>query len=83
MRRLLETADAAALARAKPYEGKTLRVLVDGESKNGRAGMYSGRTDQNKLVHFAATPEDVGQFRRVRIERADGYAMHGQIIRES
>ncbi len=83
MRRLLETADAAALARAKPYEGKTLRVLVDGESKNGGAGMYSGRTDQNKLVHFAATPEDVGQFRRVRIERADGYVMHGQIIRES
>ncbi len=83
MRRLLATADATALAKAKHYEGKILRVLVDGESKNGVDGMYSGRTDQNKLVHFEAEPADVGQFRRVRIERADGYAMHGEIIRES
>ena len=78
-RRLLKTQDAVAASRSKPYEGKTVRVLVDGVSKE-KDGVYSGRTDGGKLVHFAAKDEDVGEFRMVRITRADSYALYGEIV---
>ncbi len=82
MRRLLLAADASALEKSRPYEGKILRVLVDGKSKQGKNEIYSGRTDANKLVHFEATDADIGCFRSVKITRADGYALHGELMKE-
>ena len=58
------------------YENKTVRVLVDGEAKNGK-GMLSGRTAQNKLVHFEGTPNLIGNYVNVHITRADAFALIG------
>ena len=58
------------------YENKTVRVLVDGEAKNGK-GMLSGRTAQNKLVHFEGTPDLIGNYVNVHITRADAFALIG------
>ena len=80
MRRLLETAEEIALEANLRLVGRRLRVLCDGVSRgNGR--MYSGRTDAGKLVHFEATPETVGEFVTVRVDRADPYALHGTILK--
>ena len=78
MKQLLELQDEIALASGERLVGKRLRVLCDAVSR-GNAGMYSGRTDAGKLVHFAATPELVGEFVTVKIDRADPYALHGTI----
>ena len=58
------------------YENKTVCVLVDGEAKNGK-GMLSGRTAQNKLVHFEGTPDLIGNYVNVHITRADAFALIG------
>lgn len=79
--RLLSLANELAAEANRPYEDKVCRVLVEGVSKND-PHRYSGRTASGKLVHFAATPADVGEFRAVQIERADAYALHGQIKNE-
>ena len=42
--------------------------------------MYSGRTDGGKLVHMKASAGDIGEFRTVRIERAEAFALFGTII---
>ena len=76
--KLLSLANELALEANKPYENTLQRVLVDCVSKNDE-NTYSGRTASGKLVHFTAAPEDVGEFRYVRIERADPYALHGKI----
>jgi tRNA A37 methylthiotransferase MiaB len=49
------------------YHGQTLRVLVDGVSRRGDVATVSARTDGNKLVHFAADGDRVGEFCKIKI----------------
>ena len=81
MKRLLELQTEIAAKIGKTYEGKTLRVLVDGPSKNDPA-ILSGRTPGGKLVHFPGDAALEGEFKYVHIDRADAYAMYGT-VRES
>ena len=62
------------------YEGRAVRVLVDGLSKNDPE-IYSGRTDGGKLVHLRATRDDIGQFVTVHIERAATFELFGTIVK--
>ena len=78
MRRLLTLQDEIALSANEKLVGKSLRVLCDSLSREN-SDRYSGRTDAGKLVHFAATPDRVGEFVTVKIDRADPYALHGSI----
>ena len=59
--------------------GKVLRVLVDGKSKNN-AGVYTSRTEGNKIVHFQCDRDYTGTFVNVKITRADTFALFGEII---
>ena len=52
-------------------------MLGDAPSKDGRAGVMSGRTDSGKLVHFKTERTDVGRFAMVSIERAEAFALYG------
>ncbi len=81
MRRLLDTQDDIASRVARRYDGACLRVLSDGESK-GSAAVYSGRTDGGRLVHFTAPAPHTGEFVRVKIERAEPFALYGTLIEE-
>jgi tRNA-2-methylthio-N6-dimethylallyladenosine synthase len=51
MRRLTEVVERHALDRHEARVGRTESLLVEGPSKNDDT-MWSGRTRQNKLVHF-------------------------------
>jgi tRNA-2-methylthio-N6-dimethylallyladenosine synthase len=51
MRRLTDVVERHALAKHEARVGRTESVLVEGPSKNDHS-MWSGRTRQNKLVHF-------------------------------
>ena len=52
MQRLIEVVERHALAKHEARVGQVEEVLVEGPSKTDPA-MWSGRTRQNKLVHFA------------------------------
>ncbi len=78
--RLLTTQNAISLEKNKPLEGKTLRVLCDGRSKNN-SEVFSGRTEGNKIVFFDGEDTDAGEFLNIYIERADTFALYGKIIR--
>ena len=79
MNRLLETQNEIALEKNKPLEGKILKVLCDGKSKNNE-NVYSGRTEGNKIVLFDGDPSDEGKFVEMRIERAETFALYGKKI---
>ena len=76
--RLLALQHDIALQKNQPMVGKVVRVLCDGPSKNNPA-VYSGREEGNKIVFFAASPEDTGKFVNVKINRADAFALWGEI----
>ena len=69
-------------ALAQKYEGRCLDVLI--EEVNLTRGVYSGRSTQNKLVHFSSTQplvsENVGKVVPVRITRAAPQTLRGEWI---
>ena len=77
--RLLATQNAVALELNRALEGKVLRVLCDGRSKNN-SEMFTGRTDGNKIVFFDADDSYTGKFVDILIERGDTFALYGKIV---
>ena len=77
--RMLALQNSISLEQNKRAEGKTLRVLCEGESKNN-TDTYFGRTEGGKIVFFEPCPENIGKFVNVEIERGDTFALYGKII---
>ena len=81
MRRLVDVVERHALARHQARLGRTEQVLVEGPSKKDPA-LWSGRTRQNKLVHFA--PGDAGtragRFADVHVTFAAPHWLRGDLV---
>ena len=76
--RLLATQNEISLESNKKLEGKTIRVLCDGPSKNNK-NVYSGRNDGGKIVFFDGDESQIGRFLNIEIERADTFALYGSV----
>jgi tRNA-2-methylthio-N6-dimethylallyladenosine synthase len=82
MRRLVEVVERHALRRHEARVGRVEEVLVDGPSKKD-ASVVSGRTRQNKLVHFTATDGAArpGALVDVRVTHAAPHWLRGELVR--
>jgi tRNA-2-methylthio-N6-dimethylallyladenosine synthase len=79
MKQLVAVVEASALRKHEARVGRTEDVLAEGPSKNN-AEMWSGRTGQNKLVHFApAEGLRAGDFVPVAITGAAPHWLRGEI----
>jgi tRNA-2-methylthio-N6-dimethylallyladenosine synthase len=81
MARLVEVVERQALAKHGARVGRTERVLVDGPSKKDPS-VLSGRTRQNKLVHFAPPADDTigaGDEVDVRMTSAAPHWLRGEL----
>ncbi len=60
--------------------GKTIRAVVEGESKTD-SGVWAGRTDQGKLIHFPKTEISLkpGQHVNVEVLRVEAYTIYGNL----
>jgi len=58
--------------------GRIEEVVVEGPSRTD-AEVTTGRTRQNKLVHFAAPPLRVGTLASVEVTRAGGHSLRGEL----
>jgi tRNA-2-methylthio-N6-dimethylallyladenosine synthase len=81
MARLTEVVERHALARHEARVGRVEEVLVEGPSKKDPS-KASGRTRQNKLVHFAATgaAARVGTYAMVEITGAARHWLRGELV---
>lgn len=59
--------------------GKVFEVLIEGYSKRSREQLF-GRTSQNKVVIFDKKNFHVGQFIRVKIQRASSATLFGEPV---
>ncbi len=76
--RLLDVQNAYSAEKHASYVGKTLRVLVDGESDDADYPL-SGRTEGNRLVRMKGDPACIGSFAEVRITDANTWALYGEL----
>ena len=77
--RMLKLQNDICLENNKKIEGRILRVLCEGASKNNE-DMFYGRTEGGKIVFFEPCERYVGQFVNVLIERGDTFALYGKIV---
>lgn len=80
MQRLLALQNQISLEKNADAVGKTLRVLAEGPSKNDPT-IFTGRAESNKLVHFAADDSCIGKFTDVKINRAEPFCLHGELVK--
>ena len=76
--RLMEVSNRISAEKHKEYEGKTFRVLVDGETGKDEYNL-SSRTNGGRLVHLKGDPALVGQFVNVKISASNTWALYGEI----
>ena len=80
MERLLSLQREIASEHNKRFIGRTLRVLVDGESK--RPGRLVGKDNAFIIVEFPGDPSLIGTFQNVRITEARNWAVLGELAEE-
>ena len=78
--RLLALQNDISYSLNKEFEGRVVRVLCDGPSKNN-PDVFSGRTDGGKIVFFDGDERDIGKFLNIKIETGDTFALSGKIER--
>ncbi len=59
--------------------GSTQRILVTGPSKRN-AQRLSGRTENNRVVHFSGSPSMIGQMLPIKIVDAKPFSLVGEVI---
>ncbi len=79
--RLLECANRISQEKHADYVGKTLRVLIDGETGDKNHDL-SARTRGGRLVHLAGDAAMVGQFADVTITDSSTWALFGELAKE-
>jgi tRNA-2-methylthio-N6-dimethylallyladenosine synthase len=82
LQHLQATIEANARKISQEMVGSVQRILVEGPSKKG-AGDFQGRTENNRVVNFAAGPNAsrlVGQMVDVDIVQAFPYSLRGELV---
>jgi tRNA-2-methylthio-N6-dimethylallyladenosine synthase len=78
--RLRVVVERSALAKHEARVGRVEEVIVEGPSRKDEA-VTTGRTRQNKLVHFVAdTPLRVGTFADVRVTYGAPHHLIGELV---
>ncbi len=75
--RLLDEQNRISARRHRSYVGKTLRVLVDGESGDSRWPL-SSRTHGGRLVHLRGDASLIGRYVQARITDSNTWALFGE-----
>ena len=76
--RLMDVSNRISGEMHKEYEGKTVRVLVDGETGREEYNL-SSRTNGGRLVHLHGDKSLIGQFVNVKIVSSNTWALYGEI----
>ncbi|MCL2159043.1 MAG: tRNA (N6-isopentenyl adenosine(37)-C2)-methylthiotransferase MiaB [Oscillospiraceae bacterium] len=82
--RLMQLQNSITEKKNKAYEGKTVRVLVEGEAKNAKniedgKTYMAGRTTAHKLVTFEGGLDLAGNFADVKITAGKLHGLYGDI----
>ncbi|MGI9612088.1 MAG: tRNA (N6-isopentenyl adenosine(37)-C2)-methylthiotransferase MiaB [Acidimicrobiales bacterium] len=77
--RLRTVIERSALAKYRGRIGRTEEVIVEGPSKKDPA-VLTGRTVQNKLVHFPSDPLKIGTYAMVEVDDAAHQYLTGRLV---
>lgn len=76
--RLLDVQNRISYEKNQAYIGKIIEVLVEGRSKTDPSRL-TGRNEKGRLIHFEGGDHLTGKIIPVKVERAETYALYGNI----
>ena len=76
--RLTDVSNRISGEKHREYEGKTVRVLVDGETGRDEYNL-SSRTNGGRLVHLRGDTSLIGRFIDVKITASNTWALYGEL----
>ena len=76
--KLLDEQNRISAELHRAYVGKTVRVLVDGESGD-EAWPLSSRTAGGRLVHLKGSPDLIGSYAEARVVDSNTWALFGEV----
>ncbi|MDC7242878.1 MAG: MiaB/RimO family radical SAM methylthiotransferase, partial [Sphaerochaetaceae bacterium] len=79
LHRLNDLVNEGYLRGNKRFEGKTVKVLVEGKSKT-KENVLSGHTENNKLVNLKGSDDLIGKIVEVKINKAKTWSLDGEVI---
>ena len=82
LQRLQKRLNEMAMAISESMVGSVQTVLVEGKSKKNPLHL-TGRTENNRVVNFAAHPRLIGQFVDVLITEALPNSLRGRLVESS
>ncbi|WP_077621896.1 tRNA (N6-isopentenyl adenosine(37)-C2)-methylthiotransferase MiaB [Sediminibacillus massiliensis] len=82
LQRLNKLVNKQAAEAMQKYEGKTVKVLVEGESKKN-PDVLAGYTERNKLVNFKAPKSMIGKIVEVKIINAKTWSLDGELAEKA
>jgi len=77
--RLLDLQNRISAEKNREEVGRTLKVMVEGESKNNPQ-LLSGRTDKHKVVHFVGESLKKGDMVTLKITEGKGHCLMGELV---
>ncbi|HLR89053.1 MAG TPA: tRNA (N6-isopentenyl adenosine(37)-C2)-methylthiotransferase MiaB [Atopostipes sp.] len=77
--RLNELVNKQSAEAMKAYQGETVKVLVEGESKKD-PDVLAGYTERNKLVNFKGPKSAIGEIVNVKITDAKTWSLDGVMV---
>lgn len=79
LQKLNELVREISFEKNRALEGKTVEVLVEGESKKD-SNVLSGHTRTNKVVNFLGPKSLIGQLVDVKITKARPWSLNGEVL---
>lgn len=79
MREMLDLQREISSDHYKRFQGRKMRVLVEGESKNNK-GMLTGKSNEFIIVEFYGESSLIGKFVDVEVESVRNWAVIGKLL---
>ena len=78
--RLVELVNSLTRKKSEKYVGRTVEILC--EDYDEKKGLYLGRDEFGRMGYFGCERNMVGEFVNVKITRANGISLYGEIAAE-
>ena len=76
--RLIDRVNENTRRKSERYVGRTIEILC--EDYDGKKGLYLGREPLGRMGYFAADHNCVGEFVQMRVTRANGISLYGDLV---
>ena len=76
--RLVELVNTQTRKKSEKYLGKTIEILC--EDYDEKKGLYLGRDEFGRMGYFKSEKDVLGEFITLRVTRANGISLYGEIV---